>query len=291
MYTSARLRISFLFAVVSVSTGSGLVADTVYLKNGAWIDGIVRSRSGDLILVDIGDVGRMEIRLEDVYEIEKNSRSGHRGVTASSRAAEDARGERVKPGSQPGSEGAGASSRADDGSDSSNERDGVDSEGLAEASDDDEDDEDEEDAFDDISPELRERIEGLVHDLQRQKSKYRVRAQRHLKAVGAPAIPFLLPLCGNDSELVRTAVFRLFSQFGDERVIDVCIEGLADSNEYVRDYANQALSRISGEDFGFKPFAAPGRRESAAAKWARWWRAEKVALEELEIEATPLDDE
>jgi len=54
----------------------GLRADTVYLKNGAWIDGTVRARDEQIVEVQIGEVGKIEIKVEDIYEIEKNNRTG-----------------------------------------------------------------------------------------------------------------------------------------------------------------------------------------------------------------------
>src|SRR5690606_11551594 len=82
---------------------------------------------------------------------------------------------------------------------------------------------------DEVDPKLRDEITQLVHDLTREKPKHRVRAERRLKAIGAPAVPFLLPLATHESEAVRIATFRLFSEVGDESVIDVSIAALTDS--------------------------------------------------------------
>jgi hypothetical protein len=51
-------------------------ADTVYLKNGNWIDGTVRSRSQKTVEVEIGTIGKVEIPADDVHLIEKNGRTG-----------------------------------------------------------------------------------------------------------------------------------------------------------------------------------------------------------------------
>ncbi|MGH9361505.1 MAG: HEAT repeat domain-containing protein, partial [Thermoanaerobaculia bacterium] len=126
-----------------------------------------------------------------------------------------------------------------------------------------------------IDPELKQRIEELIEELKRQKPRNRVQAERHLEAIGQPAIPFLIPVAKNKSDLVRIAVLRLFHSFGDDQVIEVAIEGLLDDNEYVRDYANRTLKRVSGEDFGFQPNASPRRREVAQRKWLERWDKEK----------------
>lgn len=251
-----------------------LVADTVYLKNGAWIDGIVRTRSAEVIQVDIGNIGRMEIPLEEVYEIEKNSRTGSSMFLS-------VEGREVDVAIDPEGEDADVEEEGGD-----DESEGDDEEGDQEGEGEDEKGgEAYEIEAEPIDPELKERIEKLVYDLQRQKSRYRVRAERHLKAVGPPAIPFLVPLADHEGELVRIAVFRLFHSFGDDRVIDSCIEGLVDTNEYVRDYAYRALQRITKEDFGYKPFSSPRRRDTAKRKWARWWEEEKAILQELQAES------
>ena len=56
----------------------GLRADTVYLKNGAYIDGIVTARSETLLTITIGQIGKLEVAMEDVIRVEKNSRTGSR---------------------------------------------------------------------------------------------------------------------------------------------------------------------------------------------------------------------
>ena len=80
---------------------------------------------------------------------------------------------------------------------------------------------------------------------------------------------------------MRVAVFRLFHHYGDERVVESSIAALGDSNEFVRDYANRALQRITHEDFGFRPVASPRRRQHAKEKWEKWWEKEKEELKAL----------
>ena len=267
------LRLAGLSFILLLGVSTLVVADTVYLKNGAWIDGIVRTRNSEVIQLDIGRIGKMEIPLEEVYEIEKNSRTGSDAVlSVEGRELEVAVG-------QP--------------------KDGKKSSGKKSGKTPDVEDEDEDDRQDDkagkadgleeeeswIDPELKKRIDGLVADLKRQKSKFRVRAQRHLRAVGPPAIPFLVPLAEDNSELVRVSVFRLFHALGDDTVIEVCIEALVDSNEYVRDFSHRALRRITGENFGYKPFASPRRREGVYKKWKKWWDEEQALLDEIQEES------
>ncbi|MBN1442765.1 MAG: HEAT repeat domain-containing protein [Planctomycetes bacterium] len=278
-------RIFVLFAWILAGATGLARADTVYLKNGSWIDGIVKTRSSSAIQVEIGEIGRIEIPLEDVYEIEKNSRTGSTlsvPVEGRKLGVEVKSGKAATPSdaSQPV-----ATLRSLPAAASGEEMSTAPADKEPRAGDQpagsvvDE-------AAQDIDPSLKKRIEQLVEDLCRQKSKYRVRAERQLKAVGPAAIPFLQPLASHESDLVRVAVFKLFFAMGDEDVIDPSIEALTDSNEYVRDFAHKALQRITEEDFGYRPFANPSRREQGKRKWRRWWDEEQKQMGDLKTKAS-----
>jgi hypothetical protein len=264
-----------------VAWAPGLRADTVYLKNGAWIDGIVTPKDEHTLLVEIGDIGKIEIQRADIYEIEKNSRTGTRKnvpvdtrelkvaqppAAKDAKPADAARPKDAKDARTPAEEPKAKEPPEAVESAPGKEKDAaadtapapVPGEGLA--------------------PELKKRIEDLVLDLERQKQQNRVRAERHLRAIGAPAVPFLLPLTKSENEATRIAVLRLLNEFGDERAIESCIEALLDANEFVRDLANKALVRITLENFGFQASASPRRREFAYQKWQTWWEAEKAQL-------------
>jgi hypothetical protein len=276
-----RLLPVFMLGTV-LASGDFLPADTVFLKNGSWIDGIVKARDADRVLVEIGNIGTLEIRLEDIYEIEKNSRSGGeilvpvdgRKLDVNVRPVE-AKGSRTKGGSD-----------AAQGAPPGRKPGAV---APPEAPEEPDEEPREEASASDADPALKERIAALTKDLVRQQSRYRVRAERLLKAIGPPAIPDLLLLAKHESDLVRVSVFRLFNAFGDERVIDACIDALLDPNEFVRDNAHRALTRITHEDFGFQPLANPRRREHDQQKWRRWWREEKALAEELSEKAKRAD--
>ena len=124
----------------------------------------------------------------------------------------------------------------------------------------------------------------------KQNAKFRVRAERQLKTIGAPAIPYLVPAATHPNEFTRIAVMRLFLAFGDDRVVDVCIQLLLDTNEYVRDFSNQALKRVTLQDFGFRPNASPRRRRFAQQKWQKWWTKQLELRQEEEDEDEDADE-
>jgi hypothetical protein len=269
-------------AAVAVLLPCAVSADTVYLKNGAWIDGRVRARNDKILEVEIGKIGKIEIDITEVHEVEKNNRTGDDLTRQDAKELE--RLGLLKEVQKP-------VALLDEGKETEDKEDKSD-----EKEDGKEDEEPEKDAKskktdkaddassseskgEDLDPALKERIEQLIHDLKRQKAQPRVRAERHLKAIGAPAVPFLLPLLEEESELTRIGAARLLSEIGDETAIEPCIEALLDSNEHVREFANKTLEKVTHENFGFQAQASPRRREQARDKWRKWWDAEKAEYE------------
>ncbi len=276
-------RSNLYLALGLLGASSPARGDTVYLKNGAWIDGIVRSRSEKSIEIEIGDIGKVEVPAEEIHQVEKNNRTGAErrqaptdkkvelkivnkdgkqvvtalgvkpvdGTTTDEAPAKDAAGNPVKPGSKDAAPT--PTPEEDEPEESSSKK-------KEEKK---------------IAPELKSRIEGLVQDLQKQKPQFRTRAERHLKAIGEPALQFLIPVAKNDADLTRTSVFRLFYEMGDESVIETCVDALLDGNEYVRDLANKTLERVTNEHFGYQSNASPRRREAGHEKWKKWWDDEK----------------
>jgi len=275
-----------IVAAVAVLAVPSLRADTVYLKNGAWIDGRVRSRTEKVVEVEIGRIGKIEIQVSEVYEIEKNNRTGEESRPGSKEEEEriakltrEGKIPPVKP--KEDSSGEGESSRpagsktAGDGPPDATESKAAEEPADKDASTPGAPERD----VPPIDPQLKARIEDLVRDLERQKAQFRSRAERHLKAIGAPALPYLLPVAKSPSELARVSAFRLFSEFGDDTVVEPCIEALADPNEYVREQANKTLERVTQKSFGYQAQASPRRRENAQQKWKKWWEEEQRELE------------
>ena len=284
--TAYRNRLFVVSCVVLGLASPVLRGDTVFLKNGALIDGVVKHRDDSGVVLQIGQIGQLDIATEDIFLIEKNRRVG--GELLKSRLDSRTRVDLLEKekdklpasDSKDSKDGARGKGREGDGDDESRDPDADD------ALEDGENDGIVEDApvlgeeEESIDPELKKRIGKLVKDLDRQKRRYRVRAERHLKAIGRPAVPFLVPLASSERDLTRVAVMRLFYSFGDDRVIEPSIEALVDVNEYVREYANRTLVRITGENFGFHHRATPRRRELSQRKWKGWWKAELAELEE-----------
>jgi hypothetical protein len=279
---SIRSGIGMAAALLAVFLFPGLTAraDTVLLKNGSWIDGKVTMKTDTFVELKIGKIGKIDIPIEEVHLIETNNRTGDeyskvyvepkgkvegpaakpKAPAAVEPAAKDEKGPKGPP-----------SAKVEESVESHEAKDETGREGAGAG---------EDVVSEEIDPELKKRIEDLVEELKRQKPRNRIQAERHLEAIGQPAIPFLLPLVKNENDLTRIAAMKLFHSFGDHKVIETAIGALVDENEYVRDFANKTLKRVTGEDFGFQPNASPRRRETARDKWSDWWSKEKKALAE-----------
>jgi hypothetical protein len=238
-------------------------------------------KTDSFIELQIGNIGKIDLPLEEVHSIEKNGRTGEdkpQTYVEPKGKTELVTGKKAVPPLRPSSVEKNGETKKDGGKEAAKGGKGDDA--AVKEAEPGEKDADADGKKDEkkIDPDLKKRIEELVDELQRQKSRNRVQAERHLEAIGQPTIPFLLPLARNENELVRVAVMRLFHSFGDQRVIDAAITGLLDDNEYVRDSANKALKRITGEDFGYQASASPRRRENGHDKWADWWAKEKETM-------------
>lgn len=245
-----------------VGAPSPAAADTVYLRNGNWIHGVVRWKTDDLIRIEIGELGHLEIPADQIYEIEENDRTGS-GYALSDEWTDDIGGSARLPAPSALKE----IRPAEPVEPATGDEPGRDGEEPRDAATRDEPP---------IDPQLRERIEKHVYDLQRQKSRHRVRAERHLKSIGEPALPFLLPLVSHTHDIVRIAVFRIFHAIGDESVIDACIEALADENLWVRDYAERTLRRLTNRYLGAVRNADRATCERVRQRWREWWTEEQA---------------
>lgn len=282
-------------------------ADTILLKNGAWIDGRVTMRTDTCIQIQIGKIGKIELPVEEIHLIEKNNRTGEEMVNGlvepKGKVEVPVPKGAQKPGipapdAKDGEKAAKAPSAEKDpkagpeakdarpaiaGKPAPEESSGSEGDTAADATGGKAGEEEasgSEEKKPDIDPDLKKRIEALVEDLQKDKSRNRVQAERHLEAIGQPAIPYLIPVAKSPSDLTRIAVMRLFHSFGDQQVIDTAIGALLDENEFVRDFGNRTLKRVTGEDFGFQSNSSPRRRELSQAKWVSWWAEEKKTLAE-----------
>lgn len=231
-----------------VAPAARVHADTVFLKNGAAIDGIMVGKKAGVLLLQIGNLGRMEIPEKDIKHVEKNTRTGYVDPRRSTR--------KKKIGEQP----------VDD------DPEGPERPGRLESDE------------TPLDEETKKRVKSWVYDLTRQKIAHRVRAERRLTAIGSQVIPHVLPIANHPSELTRIAAFRIFknvAKVGDARVIEPCLEALEDEKRFVRKMAWETLRKVSQKRFRF-PWDDDNterQRERGRKRWQGWWEKEQKRRE------------
>jgi hypothetical protein len=233
---------------------SGARGDTVYLRNGSTIDGVVLGKHEGHVILQIGNLGKMEIPEKDVLTIEKNARTGPINPERSDRKDQDGNPVEQRQKKREGAEATG------------------DEKGTG-------DEEDEE-----IDPELEKEIQELVYDLTRDRASVRTRAEKRLAEIGEVVVPYVLPVATNPSELTRIAVFRILKQHPDVQSTEAAIGGLEDPERFVRKLAWETLQEITGESwvFPWDDSATDSERTTATARWVEWWEKEKARLEKEE---------
>ncbi|MGE3163720.1 MAG: hypothetical protein AB7O52_02335 [Planctomycetota bacterium] len=255
------MRTFVLVAAIGVvlSSSAGLaVADTVHLHNGSAIDCLVIGRRDDMIVLMIGNLGRMTIPERDVKVIEKNSRTGYvssdRGGATNPKSTTSGLDPTGKPKTSDEAATADAATT------------------VVNA---------------DLTEEEKKELGELTFELTRQDARKRTRAERKLLDYGPKAIPSLLPIAKNESDWTRAAVFRIFKANGEFEVTEACVAALLDPNRWVRKLAWETLLRVSGRDYYFPwdDAASEAERVSAQSKWQKWWDLEKRKREEAATDA------
>jgi hypothetical protein len=122
----------------------------------------------------------------------------------------------------------------------------------------------------DKAPAVAEWLYALV----RQRSQYRVRAERYLKAMGPYVVGPLLPYTEHSSWLVRCAALRILAHHGHPAGAAAMLRALADEHPVVRQVAHESLVALTGRRIAFDPEGQPARRRAAVAAWERHLRAE-----------------
>ena len=241
-------------------------ADTVFLRNGTGIDGIIKARHANTLELQIGTMGRIFVPLDQIESIEKNDRDG-------SAAGPSA----MVAGSRAGVETVGESRREETGQLDIAPKKAPEAVARKRPV-----------RFVtkfDVDPELRKEIERQMYDFTRERSRFRIRAQQRLLAMGEPTVPFLLEVVDHKNPQVRMAALEIFRKVGNDTVIPAALERLDDENEFVRAAADDVLRELTGERFGFHPSARRESRAKAVAKWRAWHEESTRAAEEATRDA------
>jgi hypothetical protein len=78
--------------------------------------------------------------------------------------------------------------------------------------------------------------------------------------------------------IVRARSAGLGARLPEEKSVPPLIERLNDTDPVVRLSAHEELRRITGQDFGYIPWARPADNQKAIEQWRAWWAGRKAAL-------------
>ena len=76
---------------------------------------------------------------------------------------------------------------------------------------------------------------------------------------------------GNAAPIVRARSASQGEELPEQTVVPALIARLSDPDPVVRLSAHHALTKRTGKDFGFVPWADQSERDKAIARWRKWW--------------------
>ncbi|MGQ9592299.1 MAG: hypothetical protein ACUVYA_18635 [Planctomycetota bacterium] len=122
-------------------------------------------------------------------------------------------------------------------------------------------------------------IEQNLYELTRWRTRNRVRAERHLRAMGSAVLPYLERVAAHPFWLTRRAVQRIVRDIGDVRGAPLAIRSLNDEDYYVRAIAHEALKALLPSEILYNPSGPERQRLSAMAEYRELWeRASSMRL-------------
>ena len=225
---------------------TALEADTVELTNGSSIDGTVLVAAEERLVLQIGDLGTMEIRRSDVVSVMMNRLDGQ-NRTDSPVQSPPKRAKKDTPDKQkrPDLPLPPAPPKVD----------------LPPE-------------IPELSPKRQAEVKLWVYELQRQRSRNRSRAERYLGQVGPGVIPHLLPVARSPFDLARISALRILIKTPHFKAARVALEGLQADNQWVRKLSWQLVVKISGVKgpFSWQDQETARKRSVQLRRWQQWFQ-------------------
>lgn len=231
-------------------------ADVVTLRNGNIIEGKVERQDERVVVLRLGELGRVILKRKEVSQVQVNDDDGRafieelapvrpRAATgAQEEQAAPAPAEPVAPAKQPEAKPAPAKKSPYD---------------LPEVQ---------------LTPEEQASVAQWVYDLGRQKSNTRIRAQNGLRALGDRAAPKLLEALSGEP-LARQFAAQLLAEWKFKPATEGLIAQLEHEDQATRDAAAAALEALHGEGVKFPRQGDAALRAAAVAAWRKWFQAER----------------
>lgn len=128
-----------------------------------------------------------------------------------------------------------------------------------------------------------EELEAEAHELTRERTRNRARAEDHLAAAGPAALPFLRSVSRSPNEFARRAVQRVLVQVNDVRGAPIAIAGMNDPDSFVRELAQEAVQALLPSDIRYDANGPDARIAEAQEAYEEVWArvARSILLEQI----------
>ncbi len=118
-----------------------------------------------------------------------------------------------------------------------------------------------------VPEELRETIEYWLYHLGRTSHKYRIQAERHLKALGPAVVGPVLPYTRRPEWLIRCNALRIIAETRHPSGVQALWQALADDERNVRLVAYEGLLKATDLDVHFNPDGTVRSRHYWVERW------------------------
>jgi len=118
-----------------------------------------------------------------------------------------------------------------------------------------------------VPEELRETIEYWLYHLGRTSHKYRIQAERHLKALGPAVVGPVLPYTRRPEWLIRCNALRIIAETRHPSAVQALWRALDDEERNVRLVARDGLLKATGLDIYFNPDGTVRSRDYWIERW------------------------
>jgi hypothetical protein len=95
---------------------------------------------------------------------------------------------------------------------------------------------------------------------------------------GCSIAPRTFRSLAHPAPIVRARSVGLGENLPEWQVVPPLIERLNDADAVVRLSAFEELRHLTGQDFGYIPWADAAERAPAVARWRAWWNGRKATL-------------
>jgi hypothetical protein len=261
---------TLILLTAAVLVASAAFADTIKLKTGGKIEGIIIKEDAESVTIRIADIGTMVIKRKKIEKITRDDKDGSIHLVDSEEEKKIIEQEKAR-------------------------REKLEREFNKDKS----EDKKEEPKPDEPAPDVKDKdekplpepteeeardIEYNIQRLGHRKLSYRNNARAILVKFGAKALKSLFEALQSPGDWRRQFAAKAISEIGDKRAIKPLVKALSNKSKWTRKEVNAALEKITGKDMGFNHEADEKDQEKAIKKWNKYLADLKAAKAKKEEE-------